>query len=219
MSARARRSKTAQYAALELRIEELRIKRRLEDLRQLRIRPGDFTVIDVETANYDRASVCQVGIAVIESWEIVETWSQLVNPHTRDWTNTRTHGITYDTVLNMPTFRDIYPRIKGSFAGPRVVSHSWYDETAIRKACKHHHLPMFPNGWIDSIQIAKMAWPLRKEEGRGYGLRGLANDLGIHYQAHDAGEDAKVTAKVVLRAAAVIGEGLLMLPDLIVRGR
>ena len=217
MSARARRSSTAQYAALDLR-QQLK-ERRIEELRQLRIRPGDFTVIDVETANADRASVCQVGVAVVKSWQIVATWSQLVNPHTPGWTNTRTHGITSDMVRNMPSFRDIYPRIMESLAGPRVISHSWYDEIAIRKACELHRMPMLPGGWIDSIQIAKLAWPLRKIAGKGYRLRYLANDLGIHYRAHDAGEDAKVAAKVVLRAAAVIGKGFLRRPDLTVRGR
>ena len=146
-------------------------------------------------------------------------WSQLVNPETNywHWYNTMTHGIHTSMVSNMPTFRNIYPRIKQSFARRVVISHSWFDEDAIRKACKHHRLQMFQNGWMDSIQMAKKAWPQRK--GKGYGLRKLANYLGINYRAHDAGEDARVTAKIVLRAAAVIGPDLLRQPEFTVRGR
>ena len=162
----------------------------------------NFTVIDVETANYDSASVCQVGIAVVKSGEIVETWSQLVNPQTDCWTNTRTHGITAFMARGKPTFKDIYPRIKGSFALGRVVSHSWFDKGAILKACARYGLPTPQNEWRDSIAIAKRAWPRRQ---KGYSLPTIAEDLGIRYKSHDAGEDARATATLVLRAGEILG--------------
>ena len=161
----------------------------------------NFTVIDVETANYNRESVCQVGIAVVKSGEIVETWSQLVNPQTDNWTNTRTHGITAFMARGKPTFADIYPRIESSFARGRVVSHSWFDEGAIRQACARYGLPMLQNEWRDSIAIAKRAWRGRQS----YSLSKIAKDLGIRYKSHDAGEDARATATLVLKAGAILG--------------
>ena len=162
-----------------------------------------FTVIDVETASpADWSTICQVGIAVVKSGEIVETWSQLVDPKTDDWRNTRIHGITASMVRGMPTFDEIYPRIRGSFARGGVVSHhSAFDRNAIRKACARHRLPMFQNEWRDSIAIAKRAWRGRQS----YSLPIIAEDLGIRYDAHDAGEDAEAAAKLVLRAGAVLG--------------
>ena len=162
----------------------------------------DFAVIDVETANYNRESVCQVGIAVVKSGEIVETWSQLVNPQTDNWTNTRTHGITALMARGKPTFEEIYPRIKSGFARGRVVSHSWFDKGAIRQVCARYGLPMLQNEWRDSIAIAKRAWPRRRE---GYSLPTIAKDLGIRYKSHDAGEDARATATLVLKAGAILG--------------
>ena len=164
----------------------------------------NFAAIDVETANPNRDSVCQVGIAVVESGKIVETWSQLVNPQTDywHWYNMKIHGIRPFMVRGKPTFKDMYPRIKRSFArGIRVVSHSRFDESAIRQACDRYGLPMLPNGWKDSIEIAKRAWPRRQS----YSLPAIAKSLGIDYDEHDAGEDAEAAAKLVLRAGEVLG--------------
>ena len=164
----------------------------------------NFTVIDVETANPKRASICEVGIVVVKSGKIVDTWSQLVNPRTDYWGryNTRTHGIYPYMVRDMPTFDDIYPEIERSFARRvRVVSHSKFDKTAISQSCKRHSLPTFTNKWRDSIYIAKIAWPGLPS----YKLSILAEYLGISYDAHKASDDAKAVATLVLRAGAVIG--------------
>ena len=41
---------------------------------------GRFVAIDVETANADFASICQVGIVRFEASAIVDEWQSLVNP-------------------------------------------------------------------------------------------------------------------------------------------
>lgn len=167
----------------------------------------NFAAIDVETANPNRSSVCQVGIAVVKSGKIVEVWSELVNPQTDywHWYNMKIHGIRPFMVRGKPTFKGMYPRIKMSFArGIRVVSHSMFDESAIRQACDRYGLPMFQNEWRDSIAIAREAWRGRKGKG-AYSLPTIAKDLGIRYKSHDAGEDARAAATLVLRAGAVLG--------------
>jgi len=40
----------------------------------------NFVAIDVETANSDMASICQIGIAKFENGILVEEWVSLVNP-------------------------------------------------------------------------------------------------------------------------------------------
>ena len=42
-----------------------------------------FNAIDVETANADRASICQIGIVHVRDGEIEDRWQTLVNPE--DW--------------------------------------------------------------------------------------------------------------------------------------
>ena len=43
----------------------------------------DFICIDVETANCDRESICQIGLVTVKNSSIVDTWEILVNPE--DW--------------------------------------------------------------------------------------------------------------------------------------
>ena len=40
----------------------------------------DFVAIDVETANADMASICQIGLAKFKDGKLVEEWSSLVDP-------------------------------------------------------------------------------------------------------------------------------------------
>ncbi|MFT7592298.1 MAG: DNA polymerase-3 subunit epsilon [bacterium] len=54
----------------------------------------NFLAIDVETANADYSSICQIGIAEFKGGEITNTWSQLINPEVEfDIFNTMLHGI------------------------------------------------------------------------------------------------------------------------------
>ena len=162
----------------------------------------NFAAIDVETANPNRESVCQVGIAVVKSGKIVEVWSELVNPQAEFYFwNVRVHGIDAHHVLNAPTFGKVYPEIVQRTAGAPIVSHSPFDKSAVSQACARHRLPMLTNGWKDSIEIAKRAWPRRQS----YSLPIIAKSLGIDYDEHDAGEDAEAAAKLVLRAGDVLG--------------
>ena len=53
-----------------------------------------FNSIDVETANADRASICQIGIVHVREGIIEDQWKTLINPE--DWFdpwNESIHGI------------------------------------------------------------------------------------------------------------------------------
>ena len=53
--------------------------------------------------------------------------------------------------------------------------------------------------WGDSVKIARRAWPEFVGNG-GHGLGHLKRQLGLTFEHHDAGEDAKAAATVVLLA-------------------
>ena len=60
-----------------------------------------FNSIDVETANADRASICQIGIVHVRDGEIEDQWQTLINPE--DWFdpwNVSIHGIDEKDVRN-----------------------------------------------------------------------------------------------------------------------
>ncbi|MEC8196914.1 MAG: exonuclease, partial [Pseudomonadota bacterium] len=51
----------------------------------------------------------------------------------------------------------------------------------------------------DSVKIARKAWPEFRGNG-GHGLGHLKKALGLQFHHHDAGEDARAAAEVVLLA-------------------
>ena len=54
-----------------------------------------FVAIDVETANSDWGSICQIGVASVDKGEIVDEWQTLVDPRTPfSDRNIGIHGIT-----------------------------------------------------------------------------------------------------------------------------
>lgn len=160
---------------------------------------SDFVAIDVETANPDLASICQVGIAVYRNWDLVESWESLVNPEDYfDDANVAIHGIDEDAVRSAPRLPEVAARIDALLSGQISVCHTHFDRVAIRQAFEKHSLALPYCVWLDSARVVRRTWD--QFAWRGYGLGNVCSFLGHHYNAHDALEDAKAAA-VVLRAA------------------
>lgn len=164
----------------------------------------DFVAIDVETANPDLASICQVGLVSVQSGKIVEKWSTLVNPEDFfDAINIEIHGIDEDKVKDAPTFLNVYPGFLARTANVVVVSHTGFDRVAVASAAEKYGLPISARTWLDSARVARRAWP-EKYALRGYGLANISSDLGINFNHHDAGEDARAAAEIMLRACGAV---------------
>ena len=84
-----------------------------------------FFSLDVETANSDSATICQVGIGIFENGRMVDTWESLVNPQSSfHWGNVRVHGINGGMVMDAPVFSEVYPVIRRLLSGNVVVYHT-----------------------------------------------------------------------------------------------
>ncbi len=176
----------------------------------------NFVAVDVETANSNVSSICQVGIAVVRSAEIKNVWTQLVDPHDFfDPYNTAIHGIDHKMVSGCPRFEELCDKI-AQYLGGIVVSHTFFDRRAILKAFEECGKSLRYGIWIDSAQVARRAWP-DKYALRGYNLGNIARDLGIRFRHHDAGEDARVVAEIILRAYSDTAFGITGLLDLGIR--
>ena len=46
----------------------------------------DFAAIDFETANYERSSVCSVGVVIVRGGEIVDKFYSLIKPEPEHYT-------------------------------------------------------------------------------------------------------------------------------------
>ncbi len=161
-----------------------------------------FNSIDVETANADRASICQIGIVHVRDGEIQDKWQTLVNPE--DWFdpwNVSIHGIDEPDVRDSPTLPEVRDKLRARLRGSILVSHTSFDRVAFERAMTRYDLEQLQVTWLDSAKIARRAWPDRYGRS-GYGLKNIARDLGISFRHHDALEDARAAAEIVLRACA-----------------
>ncbi|WP_197976786.1 MULTISPECIES: exonuclease domain-containing protein [unclassified Pseudomonas] len=161
-------------------------------------------MIDVETANPNLASICQVGVAVFRDGKHYESWSSLVNPN--DYfhdMNVSLHGIDESMVLSAPTWTEVYHQILPFITGQIVASHMPFDRTATLRACHGVGWAHFDCTWLDTARIARRAWSDFSHSG--YGLKNLTSHFGIPFLHHDALEDARAAGEILLRAIADTG--------------
>ena len=164
-----------------------------------------FNAIDVETANADPASICQIGVIRVRAGEIREGLSVLVNPEVRfNPFNVRLHGISEDTVKDSKTLPQVQAELRRLIEGMVLVSHTAFDRVALSGATERYGLEAIRTTWLDSGMIARSAWPERYGR-RGWGLASIAGDLGIAFRHHDAVEDARAAAEIVLHACQHTG--------------
>ncbi|QEU10505.1 3'-5' exonuclease [Paracoccus yeei] len=162
--------------------------------------PFRFFALDVETANNDRGSICQIGVACVRPDNSIETWMTYVDPQVDTWVFTYLHGISARTVRGAPTFNDIMPVLRAALEGAVVYQHSGFDRSAITAACMRSSIIAPSWQWRDSVNVARSAWPELRGSGGGHGLANLKKHLRLEFDHHDAGEDARAAAEIVLLA-------------------
>ncbi|MEJ7592064.1 MAG: exonuclease domain-containing protein [Planctomycetaceae bacterium] len=153
-----------------------------------------FVAVDVETANHNRGSICQIAIVEFRDGVIVSEWSSLVDPDESFFAgNIEIHGITSNDVAGHPTIRELAEEIRRRLTGRLVVSHTLFDQQSLSIAC-----PEVAHGlkWLDTCDVARRAWP----ELPCHRLPVLADRLGIEFNHHDALEDARTAGKVLIAA-------------------
>ncbi|WP_375342191.1 3'-5' exonuclease [Yoonia maritima] len=173
--------------------------------------PFRFIAVDVETAAYDVASICQIGLAFVRFDHSIETYSTYIDPCMRfAESNTRLHGIDAETVKDAPTFVEALPELRRVLETHPLVQHSRFDEKSFDAACRLAQLPILKSIWIDSVSVARKAWPEFRGNG-GHGLANLRQELGLQFRHHDAGEDARAAAEVIFKAEISLGAEIKLL--------
>jgi len=164
----------------------------------------DFVVVDVETANADLSSICQIGIASFRDGRLADSWVSLVNPEDEfNAINVSIHAIDENQVKDAPTWGDVLPHVTSRMANRIVVCHTPFDRLAVTRACDRSGSSFCACTWLDSARVVRRAWPEFSKSG--YGISNVAAHFGIEYTAHDALEDARCAGELLLRAVAETG--------------
>lgn len=168
-----------------------------------------FIAVDVETANRNAHSICQIGLAMVRDCGTIEGASLLVDPDEEfSGFNIRLHGIDEETVRGHPLFPDVLDPLTAFLERHILVQHSGFDKRAFDHACRLYQRDPLATSWYDSVKIARRAWPELKGNG-GHGLASLKTHLNLDFKHHDAAEDARAAAQVVLLAEERTGKPFL----------
>jgi DNA polymerase-3 subunit epsilon len=158
-----------------------------------------FVAIDFETATQYPDSPCQLAAVVIADGQIVAEHCWLIRPpglRFNDF-NIRLHGITPDRVADQPNWRQLWPTVWSVLEGQPVLAHNApFDIGVLRASLSRYRLPCPRMEFNCTRLIASRAWPGQPS----YALKAVAEQLALRFRHHDALEDARVCARIVLTA-------------------
>lgn len=164
----------------------------------------DFVAIDFETANANRGSACSVGIVKIRNNMIVDEYYSLIRPKKLifDSSNIQIHGITPEMVRNSDDFENIWIELEMKLKGEMVAAHyASFDISVLKTALAEYNIEYPSINYVCSWVIGKAVWP----DLTSYRLDTLAKKVGFQFKHHNALEDARACAMVILRASEEAG--------------
>lgn len=166
--------------------------------------PGfSFVAFDVETANQNWGSICQMGLVRVVDGEITERASWLCRPPAGidefDPFNVDCHGITAEAVADQPAVGKLFERFSNFVGDLPVVAHNaYFDVSALRYAAlaSGHDVPKIAFGC--SLAQSRAA----RLDVANHRLPTVAAHFGVTLENHhDAGADAEACAGVMVGLA------------------
>ena len=159
----------------------------------------DFIAIDFETAAFDRASACEMGLTFVRNNEVASTTSYLIKPPHNYYepSNIAIHGITPELTELSPDFGLFWPSVADALRGETIVAHyAPFDMSVIRRECERCELPLPEFRFVCSRAISRYIIP----NFWSYGLKALCLHFKIDSSGyHRAGADSRMTAQLLLR--------------------
>jgi DNA polymerase-3 subunit epsilon len=160
----------------------------------------DFLALDFETANDQPISACELGIAVVRNYKVVESRSWLIRPPKMEFAafNTRLHGISEADVLQERTFKELWHELREYFSDELLIAHNAaFDMQVLRSLLLYYRIPFQPMSFTCSIKLSKKVW---KNELERFGLSTMTKFFGIELEHHRAESDAVACAQIASKA-------------------
>lgn len=160
----------------------------------------DFYALDVETANEQYWSICQIGIAHFVDGDVIDTWESYVDPETSfDSFNIAIHGITPELVSGAMHLPEMVETLRPLITEKVVAHHMPFDRLAFSRLAQYKSIPEIPCLWVDTAKASRRLW--KEFRQRGYSLKNIAQTFGIEQEKpHDALDDAITAGKILVKA-------------------
>lgn len=160
----------------------------------------NFCAIDFETACYQRASACAVGLVKVRDGQLVDQLYTLIKPPYG--MNiipgfTAIHGIRMRDVAHAPTFLEAWPLLQAFIGSDSLVAHnSSFDRSVLRYCLEYYDIAFTLPTFSCTVQSARKAWPTLMN----HKLDTVSRYLGIELKHHEALSDSLACAKIYLAA-------------------
>lgn len=122
----------------------------------------NFAAIDFETANYERSSVCSVGIVVVRNGEIADTFYSLIQPEPNyyNYRCSKVHGLTREDTEEAPVFSEVWKHVEPIIKGLPLVAHNKaFDESCLKAAFKVYQMDYPDYPFYDTLAASRKAFP------------------------------------------------------------
>lgn len=143
----------------------------------------NFAAIDFETANYERTSVCSVGVVVVRAGEIADSFYSLIRPEPNyyNYRCSQVHGLCREDTDEAPVFSEVWAQIEPLIEGLPLVAHNKsFDESCLRAVFRVYRMDYPDYEFHDTLRAARRAFP-RLENHR---LHTVAARCGYRLTAH-----------------------------------
>lgn len=159
----------------------------------------DFAAIDFETANYERSSVCSVGVVIVRDGEIVDKFYSLIRPEPNyyNYWCTQVHGLCRADTDNAPVFPDVWAQIEPLIEGLPLVAHNRpFDEGCLRAVFRTYQMDYPEYEFLDTLAASRRLQP----DLENHQLQTVATACGFQLDNHHhALADAEACAWIALQ--------------------
>ena len=103
----------------------------------------NFAAIDFETANFERSSVCSVGVVIVRDGEITDSFYSLIQPEPNyyNYRCMEVHGLCREDTDDAPVFPEVWAQIEPLIEGLPLVAHnSQFDEGCLTAVFKVYQM-------------------------------------------------------------------------------
>ena len=169
----------------------------------------NFTAIDFETANGQRASACSLALVIVRKNQIVDELYSLINPQTKFfWQNIKIHGLHASDVKDAPTFPELWPPIKSLFRPDQLVTahNAAFDNGVLSQTLSRYHIQQPRYLTIDTLKTSRKFYPQLSR----YRLNNVCDYLKISLQHHhNALSDSVACAQILIKEDRQFGDSLI----------
>jgi len=165
----------------------------------------DWVALDFETATGRRASACAVGLVYVRDGRIAGTETFLIQPPGNEYSgfNISIHGIHPSMTRDSPTFGELWPTLEGRIGGRPVVAHNASFDMSVLRYELDYLGRRYPDlEYYCTLVLSRACWP----QLYSHRLPDVASHCGIVFRHHDAAEDARACAEILLRISAASGD-------------